>query len=185
MRNIIRLLKLGRPYRVQIAIALVLLVAVVGVDLILPRLIQRIIDEGVVPGDMGTIVRTSLLMLGFAMLNALMMIGNTILAARVAQYFAADLRSVLFRKVQSFSYGNLDQTQTGQLIVRLTSDVNTVQMLLLMSLTRAAGLPAMPAPPERMPPPPGNPTPAEEPWNWSPSAPATASNFFTSSTENE
>ena len=134
MRNIRRLLKLSGPYRVQIAIALVLLVAVVGVDLVLPRLIQRIVDEGVVPGDMGTIVQTALLMLGFAILNALMMIGNTILAARVAQYFAADLRSALFRKVQSFSYGNLDQMQTGQLMVRLTSDVNTVQMLLLMTL---------------------------------------------------
>jgi len=134
MRNTRCLLRFARPYRLQIVIALVLLIAVVAVDLILPRLIQRIVDQGVIPGNSRVILGTASLMIGFAMLNAVMMIGNTILAARTAQYFAADLRSALFRKVQSFSYGNLDQIQTGQLIVRLTSDVNMVQMLLMMSL---------------------------------------------------
>jgi len=129
-----RLLTFVRPYRRQASVALVLLVSVVAVDLVLPRLIQRLVDQGIARGDWGVILNTALLMLGFATLNALMMIGNTVLAARVAQYFAADLRSALFRKVQTFSFGNLDRLRTGQLMVRLTSDVNMVQMMLLLSL---------------------------------------------------
>ena len=134
MNNLKRLLKFVKPYRRQAFVALVLLVTVVAVDLVLPRLIQRLVDQGIARGDMRVILNTALLMLGFATLNALMMIGNTVLAARVAQYFAADLRSALFRKVQSFSFGNLDRLRTGQLMVRLTSDVNMVQMILLLSL---------------------------------------------------
>ncbi len=129
-----RILAFAKPYRRDAALALILLIAVVVVDLALPRLIQRLVDEGVAPGDLHVILTTALIMVGLAILNAGMMIGNTILAARVSQRFAADLRSALFRQVQTFSFGNLDRLQTGQLMVRLTSDVTMVQMMLLLSL---------------------------------------------------
>jgi ATP-binding cassette subfamily B multidrug efflux pump len=53
---------------------------------------------------------------------------------RVAQGVGADLRSAVVRQVQTFSFGNLDHVQTGQLLVRATSDVNMVQMVVQMSL---------------------------------------------------
>jgi ATP-binding cassette subfamily B multidrug efflux pump len=134
MNSLRRLLRFAKPYRGQALLALTLLIAVIVVDLVLPRLIQRLVDQGVTQRDSQVILTTALTMIGLATLNALMMIGNTILAARVAQYFAADLRSALFRKVQTLSFGNLDHLKTGQLMVRLTSDVNMVQMLLLLSL---------------------------------------------------
>jgi ATP-binding cassette subfamily B protein len=134
MKSLQRILNYAKPYRGQAILALILLVAVIGIDLLLPRLIQRLVDEGVSQGDFRAIWTTALAMIGFASLNALMMAGNTILAARVAQSFAADLRSALFRQVQTFSFGNLDDFQTGELMVRLTSDVNMVQTVVLMSL---------------------------------------------------
>ena len=70
-------------------------------------------------------------------------IGNTFLAVRVAQSFAADVRSAAFHKIQKYSFGNLDKFQTGQLIVRLTSDVNSVQMMVMMGLRMFIRAPIM------------------------------------------
>jgi ATP-binding cassette subfamily B protein len=115
-------------------LALVLLVGVVIADLLIPRLTQQVIDQGINQQDMRVIVTTSAMMLGAAALSAMFAIGNTLLSVRVAIGAATDLRSALVRKVQTFSFGNLDRLQTGQLLVRATSDVNQVQMIVQMSL---------------------------------------------------
>ncbi len=111
-----------------------LLLGVVAADLAIPRLTQRIIDEGIQKHDLHTILTTSLLMLGAAVLGAGFSIGNTVFSVRVAQGVGADLRSTIVRKIQTFSFGNLDHLQTGQLMVRTTSDVNQVQTIVQMSL---------------------------------------------------
>ena len=134
MKSLRRVISFFRPYKTHAMLAMVLLVGVVVADLAIPRLTQRVIDEGVATQDMGVIVTTSLLMLGAAILSALFAIGNTLFSVRVAMGVSADLRSALVRKVQSFSFGNLDRIQTGQLLVRTTSDVNMVQMIAQMSL---------------------------------------------------
>jgi len=113
---------------------MLLLMGVVAADLLIPRLTQRVIDQGIAKQDVGMILTTSLLMLGAAALSALFAIGNTLLSVRVAQGAGADLRSAIVRKVQTFSFGNLDRIQTGQLLVRATSDVSQVQMMVQMSL---------------------------------------------------
>lgn len=113
---------------------MVLLMGVVAADLLIPRLTQRVIDQGIARHDMGMILTTSLLMLGAALLSAMFAIGNTLLSVRVAQRAGADLRNAIVRKVQTFSFGNLDRIQTGQLLVRATSDVSQVQMIVQMSL---------------------------------------------------
>jgi ATP-binding cassette subfamily B protein len=106
----------------------------VGADLLIPRLTQRIIDQGIATGNMRVIAVTAAVMIGAALLSALFSIGNTILAVRVSQGFAADVRSAVVRKVQTFSFGNLDRIRTGELLVRTTSDVNIVQSIVTMSL---------------------------------------------------
>ena len=113
---------------------MLLLMGVVVADLLIPRLTQRVIDQGIARQDVGMILTTSLLMLGAAALSALFAIGNTLLSVRVAQSASADLRSAIVRKVQTFSFGNLNRIQTGQLLVRATSDVNAVQLIVQMSL---------------------------------------------------
>jgi len=134
MRSIARLLRFVRPYRLYAAVALVLLLGMVASDLLIPRLTQRIIDEGIASGDLRIILMTSLMMLGAALLAALFALGNNYFSVRVAQHVAHDVRSALVRKVQSFSFGNLDELRTGNLITRSTSDVHMVQMIVMMSL---------------------------------------------------
>ena len=134
MRSIAKLLRFIRPYRWQATVALLLLLGMVGSDLLIPRLTQRIIDEGISSGDMGVVVTTALMMLGAALLAAAFALGNNYFSVRVGQSFAHDIRSALVRKVQSFSFGNLDRLKTGNLITRTTSDIHMVQMIVMMSL---------------------------------------------------
>ncbi len=138
--SIFKLYRFVRPYRLQGIIALILLLGMVASDLLIPRLTQRIIDQGIAPGDLHVIWTTALIMLGAALLSALFALGNSYLAVRVSQNFAHDLRSELVRKVQSFSFGNLDKLQTGSLLTRSTSDIRMTQTIVMMFfriLTRA------------------------------------------------
>ncbi len=134
MKSLQRMLRFVKPYWKESVLALVLLVGMVASDLLIPRLTQRVVDAGIAQQDMRVILTTSLLMLGAAVLSAAFAVANTILSVRVGQNVGADLRSSLVRKVQTFSFGNLDRIQTGQLLVRATSDVNQVQMVVMMSL---------------------------------------------------
>jgi len=134
MKSLLRLYRFVRPYKWEAIGALVLLLGMVAADLLIPRLTQRIIDQGIARGNLHVVITTALIMLGAAAASACFAIVNNFLSVRVGQGFAADLRSALMRKVQGFSFGNLDRLQTGQLIVRSTSDVNFVQMIVQMSL---------------------------------------------------
>jgi ATP-binding cassette subfamily B multidrug efflux pump len=138
-----RILFFLEPYRRDSILALLLMIAMTAADLATPRLVQRIIDEGIALNNTTVVINTTLLMLGAGLVSALVTIGNSVLSVRATQHFAADLRSALFRKVQSFSFSNLDRLQTGQLMVRLTSDVNQVQQIVLMSLRILARAPLL------------------------------------------
>jgi len=104
----------------------------VAMDLMQPRLVQRIVDEGIARLDMSVVTNTGLLMVGLALVGAVGGLGCTVFATLSAQSFGADLRHTLFRQVQSFSFGNLDELETGQLITRLTNDVTQAQQVVAM-----------------------------------------------------
>ena len=134
MHEISRLLRFLKPYRKASIAALTMLALVVIMDLAIPRFVQQIIDDGIAKNDLMLVLNTTLLMLGASILGTLLSIGNTILSVRASQYFACDLRDAIFRKIQAFSFGNLDRIKTGSLMVRLTSDVNQVQRMVMLSL---------------------------------------------------
>ena len=134
MKSLQRILIFVSPYRKEAILSMALLLGVVVTDLSIPRLTQQVIDQGILKQDLNAILTASSLMLGAAVLGALFFIGNTIFSVRVAQGVGADLRSTLVRKIQTFSYGNLDHLQTSQLLVRTTSDVNQVQTIVQLSL---------------------------------------------------
>ena len=123
-----------KPYWKRAALALILLTALVFMDLAIPRLIQRIIDQGIGQDDQRTVIRTALLMLGISLASMLLAVVNNILSVQVGENVARDLRDALFARIQTFSFANLDEAKTGRLMVRLTSDVNAVQRVVLISL---------------------------------------------------
>jgi ATP-binding cassette subfamily B multidrug efflux pump len=103
-------------------------------DLAIPRLIERIIDQGISRNDLHVIFSTTLIMLGITVLSALFAIGNNILSVQVGEGAGRDIREALFLKIQSFSFANLDHLQTGQLMVRLTSDISMMQRMIRVSI---------------------------------------------------
>jgi ATP-binding cassette subfamily B protein len=143
MNDLRRVLRYVSPYKREAALAVVLLGMVVFTDLSIPRLVQVIIDEGVANKDMEVIVRTSLLMIGVSVLSALFMVANTVYAVRASRGFEADLREDIFKKIQTYSFGNLDDFTTGQLLTRLTSDISQIQTIILMSLRMFTRAPLM------------------------------------------
>jgi ATP-binding cassette subfamily B protein len=134
MREIWRLLGFVKPYGRLAVLALLMLCALVAMDLAIPRLIQHIIDQGIRGGDRALVVRTSLSMLGISALSTVLAVANNVFSVRVGEGVARDLREALFLRIQRYSYENLDHQKTGQLLVRLTSDVNAVKALTQVSL---------------------------------------------------
>ena len=134
MRQVFKLLRFVRPYWKKSVLALILLVVVVVLDLAIPRLVQRIIDQGILAGNMQVVWQTFLLMLVISAFDTVFAIGNNNFSVRVGEGVARDLREALFLTIQSFSFGNLDRMNTGQLMVRLSSDSNIVQRLVQVSL---------------------------------------------------
>ncbi len=140
MRTVTALARYLKPYWRWVLVAPMLMLLEVTMDLMQPRLVERIVDEGIARLDMTLILHTGLLMLALAAVGAVGGMSNGIFAARAVQAFGADLREAIFRRVQELSFGNLDAFGTGSLITRLTNDVTQVQeaiMILLRVLVRA------------------------------------------------
>lgn len=134
MKHVFKLFHFVKPYWKRAVLALVLLTSLVFMDLSIPRLIQRIIDQGIVQNNQPLVIQTALLMIGISILSTLIAIGNNYYSVQVGEGVARDLREALFLKIQTFSYGNLDRQKTGQLMVRLTSDVSALKSLAQISL---------------------------------------------------
>jgi ATP-binding cassette subfamily B protein len=143
MSDLRRILRYLSPYKTEAALATILLALVVVADLSIPRLVQVIIDEGVAKQDMSVILWTSLLMIGASILSAALSIANTYFSVKASRSFEADLREAIFKKIQTFSFGNLDDLNTGQLLTRLTSDLNMVQLVVTMGLRMFTRAPLM------------------------------------------
>lgn len=134
MTPVIKLLHFIKPYWKKSVLSLFLLIIVVLLDLAIPRLVQRIIDQGVLAGSLQEVWQTFILMLGISIINMLFAIGNNNFSVQVGEGVARDLREALFLKIQSLSFGNLDRLKTGQLMVRLSSDASIMQRLVQVSL---------------------------------------------------
>ena len=116
------------PYRWALIFGLLTTVLPVVMELLIPRLLQYVIDQGVLQGDMSVVWRGSAWMFGTAVLGAVATLGQGICRAQLSQGVAYDMRNSLFAHIQSLSFANLDQMQTGQIMTRISSDVDVVRM---------------------------------------------------------
>ncbi len=134
MNHIKKLLHFVKPYWRRSLVSLVFLLLVIVIDLTIPRLIQRIIDQGINGGNMQVVLTTTIIMLVISVLQTLFALANNLFSIQVGEGVARDLREALFLKIQSFSFGNLDHLNTGQLMVRLSSDTTAFQRMVQVSL---------------------------------------------------
>ncbi|AJF65063.1 ABC transporter ATP-binding protein [Streptomyces vietnamensis] len=141
---LIRLLRTHlRPYRKPIALLVLLQFLQTCASLYLPTLNADIIDNGVVNGDTGYILRFGALMVGVSVVQVLCNIGAVYYGARTASALGRDVRGAVFDRVQSFSARELGHFGAPSLITRTTNDVQQVQMLVLMAFTLMVSAPIM------------------------------------------
>lgn len=123
-----------KPYRKAIAIAILLLLVELIIELLQPLLISKVINEGIMPQQLSTVLRWSGIMLALAAAGFVSGIINSYYAARVGQNVGYDVRQQIFERVQSYSYSNFNQFSTSTLITRVTSDVTALQNLVFMGM---------------------------------------------------
>lgn len=111
--------------------------------LYLPTLNADIIDNGVVNGDTGYILRFGALMIGVSVIQVVCNIGAVYFGARTASALGRDVRAAVFDRVQSFSSREVGHFGAPSLITRTTNDVQQVQMLVLMAFTLMVSAPIM------------------------------------------
>lgn len=112
---------------------LCMLVEVIS-ELILPEIMADIINTGIAYEDVNYIVLKSLLMIFIAVAGIFGGVGCTVFASKASQNFGMDLRLDMFKKIQTFSFVNLDKFHTSSLITRITNDITQVQQIVVMLL---------------------------------------------------
>ncbi|KAJ3198142.1 hypothetical protein HK101_008642 [Irineochytrium annulatum] len=122
------------PYKSAAIIAPLLMVLEVTMDLLQPKLMSSIVDDGVLSGNLSHIVTTGLIMLLVALIGWVGGAGCTLYSSKAAVGYGTDLRQELFDHIQTFSFRNLDTFQEGSLITRLTSDITQMQTFVQMLL---------------------------------------------------
>ncbi|MCM3174317.1 ABC transporter ATP-binding protein [Paenibacillus sp. MER 99-2] len=122
------------PYKSAAILAPLLMVLEVAMDLLQPKLMSSIVDDGVLAGDLSHIIRTGLFMLLFALIGWVGGAGCTLFSSKAAVGYGTDLRQELFDHIQTFSFRNLDTFREGSLITRLTSDITQMQTFVQMLL---------------------------------------------------
>jgi ATP-binding cassette subfamily B multidrug efflux pump len=131
------------PYRRPLTyVVLLQFVGTMGA-LYLPSLNADIIDNGVIPGDTGYILRIGAVMLGVAFVQIVCSVGAVWFGARTAMSFGRDVRGAIFHRVGTFSQREVQDFGAPSLITRQTNDVQQVQMLVLMSCTLMVMAPIM------------------------------------------
>ena len=138
-----RYLKYVQPYWKSFILCPVLMLTEVLGEVLLPAFMANIINIGAVRHNVSYIVGMGMVMLLTALVMMLGGIGGAYFAARAAIHFAGDLRSDVFRKVQEFSFRNVDAFSTGSLVTRLTNDITQVQNVILIGLKLLLRAPGM------------------------------------------
>ncbi len=134
MAALIRLFRFLRDSAGALAASLALLLASTALGLVQPRLIEYAIDGGIRTGSLRAIVWGAAGIVVSAVLAAALNLGSGYMLIRSSQRMGYTLRNALYRKVMSLSFENLDRWRTGELMVRLNSDVNMIRMFVRMGL---------------------------------------------------
>ncbi len=130
-------------YKKDAILAPVTIIGEVAMEVLIPKVMAMIIDNGVKKGDIGYITKMGVLMVLMSVFSLCFGALAARFSAVAAMGFAKNLRSALFRKVQSFSFANVDKFSTASLTTRLTTDVTNVQNAFMMFTRMAFRSPIM------------------------------------------
>ena len=139
----LKLFKYLKPYIWLIIPLIILIYLQVMANLSLPDLMAKIVDNGIIGGDMNAIIINGLIMLGVTLGGGIAAVGVGFLSARTATGFARDVRQKVFKKVEGFSIVEFNKFSTASLITRSTNDIQQIQSTTLMILRLVIMAPLM------------------------------------------
>lgn len=131
------------PYLSAFVIGPLMMLTEVAGEVMLPKIMSMIINNGVASRNVAYIGKMGTLMVLTVLFMAVGGILGAYFSAKASISFTSDMRNDLFRKVQQFSFENIDDYSTGSLVTRLTNDVQQVQNVLMMGLRMALRAPGM------------------------------------------
>jgi ATP-binding cassette subfamily B protein len=130
-----RVLGFAGPHRALISVFLAVTVVDAAMVVVLPLLVQRIVDDGILAGDRGLVTLIAFIMAGVAIFNALLSVLAGWLSSRIGEGLIFDLRTKVFGHVQRQSLAFFTRTQTGALVSRLNNDVIGAQRAFTSTLS--------------------------------------------------
>ena len=124
-----KLSKYIRPYLLFVLLAPFCMVGEVFMDLLQPKLMSKIVDDGVLASNYGLIIRTGIIMLCTIIFGGICGSASAFFAGCASQGFSRGVRNALFRRVMGLSFQQTDKFTTGSLVTRITADVTAVQQM--------------------------------------------------------
>jgi ATP-binding cassette, subfamily B, multidrug efflux pump len=134
-RALLRLLPYLRPFRRQLILVFMLVAVYTGLGLVGPFLLGVAIDQYIVPGDLTGLGNLALIMLGTYLLFNLFQAAANWIMARVSQRALKQVRRDLFGHMQTLSIGYFDQHPAGELMSRLTNDIDAINQAVSQNVT--------------------------------------------------
>lgn len=129
-----------KPYLGILSVSIIATIFSVIAALWQPKLLQNIL-EAIMKQDQAKVNHYGVYLLGIATVGLIAGIVNTIASASTAQGMTADIRETVFKKIQTFSFGNIEKFSAGNLSVRLTNDMTQVQNIIMMVLQTLIRIP--------------------------------------------
>ncbi|GAC1640981.1 MAG: ABC transporter ATP-binding protein [Ktedonobacteraceae bacterium] len=137
VRIYMRVIALLRPHLVE-SVATVICIALATLfTLIVPWLLQWVIDVGIRTGNLSELLLVAAAILGTSILRGLFAYGQGYFSQSISNLVAYDLRSIMYDHLQNLSFSFHDDSETGQLMSRMTADIEAVRMFFPMGLLRA------------------------------------------------
>ena len=131
-----------KTYKWQALASLVMTGLMVASSLLQPRYLQEVL-EALLTGDNEAIYSIGFWLILVALIGLVAGGINVVLAAYIAQGVSSDLREDAFRKIQTFSYANIEKFNAGNLVVRMTNDINQIQNVVMMTFQILSRLPLL------------------------------------------
>ncbi len=138
-----RLSRCVREYKWPALLSPVCMVGEVAMEVLIPLVMAKLYDFGIVKQDMAVVVQQSLLLMLCAVVSLGFGSASAVLAAKAGTGFAKNLRHDMYYHVQEFSFSNIDKFSTASIVTRLTSDVANLQMAFQMMIRMAIRCPVM------------------------------------------
>lgn len=131
-----------KNHKKLVSISLVMTIVMVASQLWQPKLLQRIMNA-IITEDQGELKSIGVLLISVALVGLVAGILNTIISAKISQEVASGIRAQGFKKVQEFSFENIESYSTSNLVVRLTNDITQIQNVVMMSFQTILRIPFM------------------------------------------